>query len=691
MSGFHLSEVQLDLDKVWVSRRSRWWGLLTSDLIGKVDLKNWEGLESQMSVSQVLNCFDRVCAQHLPQLKLTLYELRNVEEMGTIQNFLIQGNGQAPTATHSWGGHFHACRCGCRQSGLRIDRLQQAGLHVLLIPVEGTTKHMGMNLQHARYPSGPELALLNGHTTDIRWGEDARLGVCLVGQFASPLQSAWIFAHLRQAMYRWGFVDGTHCNPHELLQTQKHALLVEAERKGFLQKPAELATSGMDPGVTSEPLGSKEIGQGVISFWGVVHDTVGMIKATAGTTIQDWTQAEQAMYPEGVVLDCFDVHGQLMDRSENIEDNHTYRIVVQPEGDRSTRVVIGGDIPVQQPPIVRSAEELRRLRFLVPQVTKLQAIAPLHAPWGDDEITWHLQAAVDASPHPTTFVDPLVATSVIFHSTSPFLVDKTVTEWSAFHVVLVVWLHQHWIPIFGSVKERHVHYAVWDVSQAHLAQVKELLATITPLLPVDGDSLTFYLHISASTDSCGPDAVVHILEAMKGNMAPTPHERQLQADILHNDYVQAIQAGHIAVCTCLLGAGGSTGSMSEQIRALLISKGVPPHEAGERTQNAIDRIGSAKLGQAMRSPFPWSQLKVLGNQCQPPMRWILPSELEEQIRSNSTQSCLGAGVGESTQRQKREDEPKRCSDCEGSGDPPATGSDPGCGWDFRWGQQRWLH
>ena len=37
--GFHLSEVDLKLDEIWVSRRTRWWATLTAEFLGPVQLR----------------------------------------------------------------------------------------------------------------------------------------------------------------------------------------------------------------------------------------------------------------------------------------------------------------------------------------------------------------------------------------------------------------------------------------------------------------------------------------------------------------------------------------------------------------------------------------------------------------------------------------------------------------------------
>ena len=135
-SGFHYESVLLELGDVWVSRRHRWWGVLSKKNLGPFKLFDWSGIKSTPKISSVLSSFDTVPPEHAKQLAFTLYELRSIHELGTLERFSIRVGEQAPTAVHAWGSHFHGCRCGCRNTGLSLERLQRDGIHVLLIPVK---------------------------------------------------------------------------------------------------------------------------------------------------------------------------------------------------------------------------------------------------------------------------------------------------------------------------------------------------------------------------------------------------------------------------------------------------------------------------------------------------------------------------------------------------------------------------
>ena len=90
---------------MWVSRRHRWWGVLTKGNLGPFKLFDWSGVRSNPKISSVLNHFGTVPPEHAKQLQLTLYELRSIHELGTLQKYAIRIDQQAPTAVHTWGSH----------------------------------------------------------------------------------------------------------------------------------------------------------------------------------------------------------------------------------------------------------------------------------------------------------------------------------------------------------------------------------------------------------------------------------------------------------------------------------------------------------------------------------------------------------------------------------------------------------
>lgn len=657
-SGFHYEHILLELGDVWVSRRHRWWGVLTQGNFGAFKLFDWSGVKSNPRVSSVLNHFGTVPPDHAKQLQLTLYELRSIHELGTLQKYAIRLDQQAPTAVHAWGSHFYGCRCGCRTSGLALERFQRDGLHVLLIPTGGYTKHMRMELPHMRYPSAAECALLNGLSPNMQWGQDARLGLCLVGQLASPLQSAWVLTHVRQHLAQRGLVPPSTSGPLDVLSQQRTRLIEEAEQGGFFQfeRAADILTSsiavGPDPDsreVHTAPSQTRFLGH----FRGVVNGVEYMIPIPfkAGCQIWHWIQAELAFYPVETKFCCTRENGDLATLNEPLSEATKLRLEIS-DGDGGGRTdLFERDDVTHAPPCISVPQDVKEIRSNGPPLdTKLSELEAGGAPWGDDEIAWHLAQLAKEADSFVAWVDPLVTASAIVHGTSLFLVDDgpffRVEGW----LLCVPFVSGHWLPLVGFVDDDHVHFSVWDTTNTHFPVIERLLGPLTRLVGATDYSITQYLTIATSPQSCGPDAIAHIHFALLRCMAPTPKALAHVSSLRHQAFVQQLRLDGTCQDAVLKGAGTQQIPVMEQIQNILIERGVGESEALHRASTAMDRIGLSKLQQALKSPFPWSQLKVLGNQCNPPMRWILAHELEEQIQ---LKAASGKEVGNRAKPKKQ--------------------------------------
>ena len=120
--------------------------------------------------------------------------------------YLLNHEGCAPCALHSWGSQLVACECGCRASGLSWKRLEEKGLFGLL--VRSTADCCYQEIRHI-HPN--ECLALLGFDPIIDFGSNPRLTLAAAGQMASPLQALWIFACLasRLSQLRFGSVPFT--------------------------------------------------------------------------------------------------------------------------------------------------------------------------------------------------------------------------------------------------------------------------------------------------------------------------------------------------------------------------------------------------------------------------------------------------------------------------------------------------
>ena len=198
-TGFHMVQTELKLDHVWPCRRHRSWWILSSPLLGPIQLQSWPCLTNICEVQQVIPEIRLWDLGDEAQLALDDTELQAFGvTTDSHAKHLLNGKNIAPCALHAWGSQTRACPCGCRQTGFSCQRLESKGLHGCIVRSavmpDGTT-----SIRHL-HPN--EAMGLNTVDPIIDCGTNVRLTLSAVGQVACPIQSLWIFgtieAHVSQ-------------------------------------------------------------------------------------------------------------------------------------------------------------------------------------------------------------------------------------------------------------------------------------------------------------------------------------------------------------------------------------------------------------------------------------------------------------------------------------------------------------
>ena len=224
-TGFHVSQTVLRLHEVWSARRTRWWAILTSPDVGPVPLTPWRPHGAWHAVEDVVDTFN-VSSREAEQLELSRGEVAGFVAFRPMSDYLVRRNQPLPTALHSWGSPLSPCPCKCRPFPFSQDRLRKSGICSVVVPFLEEAERF-------RYPSPSEVALLNGLSPSLNFGDDSRLGLALVGQLASPLQSAWVFGALARTLAKQGVVFASSLDAVQILHTQRRLLLKDAEKEGF--------------------------------------------------------------------------------------------------------------------------------------------------------------------------------------------------------------------------------------------------------------------------------------------------------------------------------------------------------------------------------------------------------------------------------------------------------------------------
>ena len=352
---FHMAETFVALEDCWVSKRARWWVVLSAKLLGPVHLPAPPTFPFPSKVAHVLPRFIDMMPDELDQLLLTEDEYRRFRQFAPSFGALsLSPHGKAPTALHSWGSQVVACRCGCRKEGFSDQLLAQRGIYGILVPCAGTTIVDGEELPSMRHIHPVELALLTCVPTPDTWTGDLRLGICGLGQQATPLQALWV------AGLTLSHVDRLYCGAtdvhvwhlmeelrHEVLSVSKKMLDPETGTRVFVDvsspvSPVVVASSKGQESTECEVMTGHDLQLaevdapwkscvhtgGEFSFTRVDftgQNSVEVSLACRETTVHSLIVAEKALHPDVMTIECFDcMTGSVLDQDEVINGKAVY-------------------------------------------------------------------------------------------------------------------------------------------------------------------------------------------------------------------------------------------------------------------------------------------------------------------------------------------------------------------------------
>ena len=115
--GYGISEVQLKLEDVWVSRRDRWWAVLTVGALGDFHSERMDSLETYPCCCQgsLASSLWIVSASDLAELVIEKEEHDKLSSHCNMSEMeLAYAHAKCPTALHAWGSQAGSCPCGCR-------------------------------------------------------------------------------------------------------------------------------------------------------------------------------------------------------------------------------------------------------------------------------------------------------------------------------------------------------------------------------------------------------------------------------------------------------------------------------------------------------------------------------------------------------------------------------------------------
>ena len=145
----------------------------------------------------------------------------------------------------------------------------------------------------------------------------------------------------------------------------------------------------------------------------------------------------------------------------------------------------------------------------------------------------------------------------------------------------------------------------------------------------------------ATTDFCGLCTVRWLDHRIRGKMLPsTTDEVHYLHDVARAQYLAFLQT-QTMVPRPWIWAAGLDGGSSDRLHDLLQRHGVPASQLEARTKLLVQTLGVVEVQNAMTSGNPWRSLKSLANQCKPPVKIVLPHELEAMIISKTADGRQG--------------------------------------------------
>ena len=198
ITSFSRTELSMSLSDILPARRDRWWCVLHSNMFEPLQLRPIPKFQVPPVMGDMLPVNLIWPIPDMQQLELDLYESGKFEDYGGLLAQLVDPNACLRTALHGWSVQLTGCPCGCRTHPFSESRLQQRGLYGALMLIGGEFVTGRRNLAKTRHLHPAELAMVHGMSPAMQWGPNLRFSISCLGQLASPVQSCWISAQLKQ-------------------------------------------------------------------------------------------------------------------------------------------------------------------------------------------------------------------------------------------------------------------------------------------------------------------------------------------------------------------------------------------------------------------------------------------------------------------------------------------------------------
>ena len=641
-TGYRLTQQSLELADTWCTYRHRWFAVLTAPPIGQCFVPPLPPQVAWKTIGKVMPAWQQWSEEEQQQIQLNLYELNKFHDFvkGGIEKCYVDDSKVLPTCLHSAGNQLYKCRCGCR-GPLSLERMADRGLFGVLVPLKTTILHEGIHMREARYLHPAEMYLLNGGDPTISFGKDLRLALAAIGQCVSPIQAVWVLTQVHSAVER--FLQIPCRNPLEAVS--KHVAEILEARQLIWECNSQEQVAIMEDDPKQECVIPDQSTGTSIRF-----------VASKTAKVADFLKAEQQLNGMSIQMECSPetlltaVETSLPNlAAQGEKPNHD--IPIDEDFVRQGTSLVGLTMPVLLDivcPLIECPSSCAELkRAMIQGEERKEIMNQQHQIWADDEITWHLnQIKMLSEPAQKVVVwDPLLLSSAVRFGnlTGVSELAKQVCEDATIITAMVV--DKHWSPVvWRRVNDQLLTYTCglpFQFSMAHqtltncVAKVMGLSAQ-----PLNHRKLPFLV-----STACGALAIAFVKHLIEAEDLPNTFEALQE---LHK-HLRKQFVNSIAKQTSRPWIWGAGEDAKRVLQMLLQEHGVAEQDIAERIQMIYNKIGSTQVGDAMKKPQPWKELKWIANQQTPVVQLIKPSELQA-IIAKKAQS--GQVVGRKAQKSK---------------------------------------
>ena len=699
--GYRVSDLTLRLEDNWVSRRSRWWVVAVHPCFAPICVPEWPH-HPHLCIRDVMPYVKQWPDEVMKELILDDEELRQFTLDGShMRKYLVQSSGKLPTCLHSWGSQSRACPCLCRSTGFSDQLILQRGLFGQVLPVP--VSHGPPKYRHF-HPA--ELSLLNAMPLMpglYQNAVDLRLGLCAVGQLASPLQSGWVGASVAwQIQHALGLPT---VDPPTVLQSIKAILFAHVK---------ELFSDGK----VCPPVGSMV--QVVFP-----DSTKLVIPVPAAATLRDLRTAEaalnQAACPScwtdvatGRTLSDDDCIRGLSIRADFVDDSHSTGVescpataidAPEPLPEPASASMPASPMPVSPivdvemvscslrpdplsglthlsgpslaalvPPLLPDLHHIQTMRHEHASVDNRLLILHNQGPaMADDELLLHVQACIKLTGRKDVhMIDPVLAASWLRAGTVDQVRTWLTSVDSCCCAVAVVPFSDHWIPVVWTRGQRSVSVSIWEVDGVDIDGLNPLHGLICQAWNSSGFAVNCTRRTFGLTH-CGAAAFAFLSHVLLDKPLPLDFDAIVA---LHGDLQESFAAAimDLTVVPRPWCWGLGVPDTLSLVASLLQLHGVPLEQSAQRAKLVVQSLGRSAVTTAVTGGTPWKSLKALANLQSPPVQLVLPDEQQQKVIQKNPKPKKSANQRQSLPARPRELDPAKIqldhgTFCTGSDDP----------------------